>query len=1063
MAIEIASLVARIAFESERASQVISEAERVAQAVQGVGLSGEIAAQKLRISNAELANLANRAAESGAAVRKAQADFAAFGLSEEQVAEGAKKLATEIGGLINESIRLVEQQILLSDQIKTYADDLEIGEQKTVEQVNAEQKLAEVTRLLAANEKALAEAQAGGNKRMIEAIAAQKQLTAAREAGVKATKAENQGMERQIRETERVAAANKVAAASAGAGRGGSGGGGLSRSELTSFLSMLMTGRLNASILSQMLFRLAPALLKVGDGATAGARGLAMMAAKAAPLVVVLAAIGAAVGTVFAAFKILTGESGQLAQRASTLNPQLREVALNLKDIKSIGHIDLAAMLGDTGNKLAAFGFDRAAADDIANLGNKLQFLNTVPGDIDQTMSALTQLTTRLDPSGLIEYGVNIQKITTLIREMESQGFTPGTIAAAAYNEVQRQVAARAGEIADQSAREGASFAQLKQDYQNLQQQLADQKLSAPLEEFVGHLRNFMPLITGAFTDIKVSIVEAANEILGWVEVNREWFQKTLGFLGFIKEGFMGLIDILQVVTAGFMAVGAAASGNLASAAVHVADMKAQFDQIGQRNDRIELEFEISGFLHDIENGKDALDAFASRLANVGVEHDNLDLFIEAYEDLSTLAQVTPKEQMAINQTLIDQARIIGLDATEVSYLVTQNQKLTQGLRDEATAAREANAGLGQLPATYEEVRDQMKNFTTQGDQLIAGMQSLADAWRTMQDDLTPRNAMAALSQFNKVLDMVIFQGIESIEILKLRAQAAFAAGFITQAQLDQAIQGYEEVAAAVAPIAAEAEIVKDKLREAANNAGPAVTGLGTDIETAGNQAAVATGQIDFLATSITTAQANAARGLVFPISFTSMPFTMAGGAPVGGGVGGGIKPPTGVVGNEAAQAAKAASSAASSAASATSNANKTILAAEALMATADAKAREPVTTPSKFWEGLAPLASPRSGGGGGGGGKSVEDEFAASLEQIRALMRAVNEAIAIGIRGGVRIGTEGNVVPFEPGTFLNAQGNQLTVDTIVIRGVWDFADPATRRQIVKELEQALRELKDEL
>jgi hypothetical protein len=115
----------------------------------------------------------------------------------------------------------------------------------------------------------------------------------------------------------------------------------------------------------------------------------------------------------------------------------------------------------------------------------------------------------------------------------------------------------------------------------------------------------------------------------------------------------------------------------------------------------------------------------------------------------------------------------------------------------------------------------------------------------------------------------------------------------------------------------------------------------------------------------------------------------------------------------------------------------------------------------AELWKRLGAGSKPSGGGGGGGGG--AKDDFAATLEQIRALMRAVNEAVMIGIRGGVRLGTQGNVVPFEPGSFLNASGNQLTVDTIVIRGVWDFADPATRRQIVKELEQALRELKAEL
>jgi hypothetical protein len=96
-------------------------------------------------------------------------------------------------------------------------------------------------------------------------------------------------------------------------------------------------------------------------------------------------------------------------------------------------------------------------------------------------------------------------------------------------------------------------------------------------------------------------------------------------------------------------------------------------------------------------------------------------------------------------------------------------------------------------------------------------------------------------------------------------------------------------------------------------------------------------------------------------------------------------------------------------------------------------------------------LAAP-GGGGGGGGGTSVGD--------IRKFFREMNRLIKIGVNDGVAFSTAGNTIPLGGrGDFLNTSGGTL-IETVNIRGIWDFTDPGQKKQIIRELEEALRNLK---
>lgn len=97
------------------------------------------------------------------------------------------------------------------------------------------------------------------------------------------------------------------------------------------------------------------------------------------------------------------------------------------------------------------------------------------------------------------------------------------------------------------------------------------------------------------------------------------------------------------------------------------------------------------------------------------------------------------------------------------------------------------------------------------------------------------------------------------------------------------------------------------------------------------------------------------------------------------------------------------------------------------------------------------------TGGGGGGGGAKL-----ATADDIRKFISEVNRAIVAGIRGGKVFSTAGNAIPLTEGGFISSQGGSL-VENVTIKGVWDFADPAAKREIVRQLREALSDLSKEV
>jgi len=98
-------------------------------------------------------------------------------------------------------------------------------------------------------------------------------------------------------------------------------------------------------------------------------------------------------------------------------------------------------------------------------------------------------------------------------------------------------------------------------------------------------------------------------------------------------------------------------------------------------------------------------------------------------------------------------------------------------------------------------------------------------------------------------------------------------------------------------------------------------------------------------------------------------------------------------------------------------------------------------------------------GGGGGGGGQDRN----LAIEEIRKFIQQVNKAVMAGIRGGIVYSTAGNAIPIGgPGEFISNEGG-VNIGTINLRGVWDFADPAAKREIVRQLQEALVQYQKEV
>lgn len=328
---------------------------------------------------------------------------------------------------------------------------------------------------------------------------------------------------------------------------------------------------------------------------------------------------------------------------------------------------------------------------------------------------------------------------------------------------------------------------------------------------------------------------------------------------------------------------------------------------------------------------------------------------------------------------------------------------------------------------------------------LIDSVKQLSQAFANMEQDASTSNSIAALQAYDRVLSQVIEKGPEQLELLRLQAERLFATGLINEDEFRAITRGFDAVEDVVKPIEQEAARIRGRLDE---NAGATQTFTG-ELNTANSAASAVggtiggwTGQIN----SATSAAINFAGvlggiSLTNPLGFTGFgPTASTGGSTFG-------------TGNRRTGPDFARQGAGGRGLSAADRA----LLNSAPGSAPDLRGKDLRNAIENAGD-IFGIKAAGAGGGGGGGGSA-----GASLEEIRQLFRNIGELIKIGTNNGVFFSPAGNAIPLGgPNEFLNTKGGSL-IQTVNIRGIWDFADPAAKRQIIKELEEALAGLKSEV
>lgn len=382
-------------------------------------------------------------------------------------------------------------------------------------------------------------------------------------------------------------------------------------------------------------------------------------------------------------------------------------------------------------------------------------------------------------------------------------------------------------------------------------------------------------------------------------------------------------------------------------------------------------------------------------------------------------------------------------------------------------------SALFDLEGDVESAERRMTNFreSLKGGFSITGqLRQVAQAFLDIRDGLDPGEAIAYAETVNNALDQIATVGtakvLQSFEAMRTQFQNLREAGILDDDEFAQAIAVVEGLEQAAKPLIDEVKRLEDEygvVEDAVQQFAGTMSGpFDSSVMTSQSNVANLEGQLASLDGTISAVRANAAQGIFIPTGVGSVPIAA-------GGTGRGIRP--GQTGADFVRQTVVASSANSF----TTQRDNSLAGGRAALrqeteSRRDVRVARERSNEIKASQDLAKTfadsqqklidlfdLTPSRRGGGGGGDRS------ASAEDIRKLFQEVNRAIAIASRGGVRIGTAGNAIPFEPGSFLNAEGGGLQVDQILIRGVWDFADPAARRQIVRELRNALRDLEAEL
>jgi regulator of replication initiation timing len=300
--------------------------------------------------------------------------------------------------------------------------------------------------------------------------------------------------------------------------------GGLNRTELTSIISVLTSGRIGATAMSMALFRL-------GDGF-----GKVLSAARA--FLPVLIAIGAPLLAVKAAFSIMNSDIGKTAEALGVLNPQLRQTVENVASLKGFNLKDTLGLLPAAANRLTSFGANngRLMAEQIARLAEPLQFLMPGQGDAGTAFTAIQRAVESMNFDSLRDAGFNVDELNNKLKQMADQGIGESTRRAFILQTVMEQIRGRGGEAADQARREFNTMADVMAQIQGIWDAISkDERLAQAGQAFVAALRDAIPflvsvasLIATIFTNILRMAAETKTLFTDPAGVNRRTLTEEL-------------------------------------------------------------------------------------------------------------------------------------------------------------------------------------------------------------------------------------------------------------------------------------------------------------------------------------------------------------------------------------------------------------------------------------------------------------------------------------------------------------------------------------------------------
>lgn len=403
-----------------------------------------------------------------------------------------------------------------------------------------------------------------------------------------------------------------------------------------------------------------------------------------------------------------------------------------------------------------------------------------------------------------------------------------------------------------------------------------------------------------------------------------------------------------------------------------------------------------------------------------------------------------------------ERAGQIDLDVDDLKILNRLFKEFeAKAVADEAKAAAEALESLKGAAEDAAGAFDPIEkaiNDTNQAFGLINSWKGLVESFKAAQQDPSAEKTLAFWQQYSQFVLQAADQGAAGIE--RLRSQIASMADMGASPKMIELMNiMLDETARAVAVAEGEA----DRLTEGIEKTGPAATTAGAVIDTAMGKTETAAEQaasaVDLITAAIQRAKAEGADPIDVIVnmgyaSYGSEQFSLPGGAKAGQKRGGptNTPAPTKVPGPDDFAYGQLQ---------------------EAINKVADLD--DPITEAARQAKAIADAAKDKDkfdfsgsvfGGGGGGGGGGAA---AASLDDIRKLIQEVNRAIRIGITGS-DVGFAGNAIPAGgPSDYLSAEGGGLSIQTLIIKGVWDFTDPAAKRKIIRELEEALKGLKAEV